>query len=645
MIGYFPEILPDELLYSAFARYQKLLGLPSSLALRAELGIATMAVAVSDLPGHLSSVADRLPGRESGEDLLLRHTMFPYYAPFVARERYENASGKLLRGSGLGAHSSLGARRTVSPAPECLRFCAICYGDDLNRYGTAYWHRSHQLPAIPICPTHHVPLRATAHLTSRRPPADRYHFHVLGPEELEHGTPVAVPHRWRHFLPSLAQRSIWLLEHPRPSLADALYERCRRLAFALGWRDGVSDKLSIAALFHAGNDKFGAAYLEYARCSRRHPRDNWVRVLLNAPVMSQHAVRRLLLAELLEVPMPVLFGADEAFDAYLAAPSSEARRPILREPCRNPVCAMYAGPPARDLRHRSEQLVVRCPECDFHYAYNPRRPSHWSLLGPGELWERRFLELFTERTEHYQAIAAELGLPITKLNEQRSRFGLGGEPGSSDRRKGPNHIKRLRTEELRNQRRAWLLKTMRKNPSWSRNELNQSNPTNYRWLFSVDREWMEAALPPRQSGSGALVNWDERQQKLMRQLPGAAERVLLRQTKPHRLSRSALDRELYTRPLSLSERARMPRLEAAIEAVLERHNGSALDQRRLEWAEQYFVERGFVPSESVLTHVLCSDTLQEGRRRFDLRSARERIARGIGLASPLESGSLGSGTE
>ena len=35
-----------------------------------------------------------------------------------------------------------------------MRYCPVCYQEDLQLYGEPYWHRSHQLPDMQICTKH-----------------------------------------------------------------------------------------------------------------------------------------------------------------------------------------------------------------------------------------------------------------------------------------------------------------------------------------------------------------------------------------------------------------------------------------------------------------------------------------------------------
>ena len=117
MIGVFPRLLPDELFYSAIARYQWMLGLPSTIALRGELfDNKSSTAATTDLPSRLRFFVSRLPqpAALTDTDLLMGHTTYPYYAPFVTETRRRVARTGILTGNNPRQHANLGARRSVA---------------------------------------------------------------------------------------------------------------------------------------------------------------------------------------------------------------------------------------------------------------------------------------------------------------------------------------------------------------------------------------------------------------------------------------------------------------------------------------------------------------------------------------------------
>lgn len=96
--GIFPSLLPDELFYSAAARFQELMQFRSAMAVREALFGSRDITTVVDLPGHLQQFVDRLPHDHpyTVSDLIRKHTLFPFYAPFVPADRAE-AAFELLR--------------------------------------------------------------------------------------------------------------------------------------------------------------------------------------------------------------------------------------------------------------------------------------------------------------------------------------------------------------------------------------------------------------------------------------------------------------------------------------------------------------------------------------------------------------------
>ncbi|WP_335338633.1 TnsD family Tn7-like transposition protein [Paenibacillus sp. IHB B 3084] len=55
-----------------------------------------------------------------------------------------------------------------------LKFCPICYEEDIMRHGESYWHRTLQATGVMICPNHGVVLHRIVHLV-----ADRHGLTVL----------------------------------------------------------------------------------------------------------------------------------------------------------------------------------------------------------------------------------------------------------------------------------------------------------------------------------------------------------------------------------------------------------------------------------------------------------------------------------
>jgi hypothetical protein len=91
MIGCFPDPYPDELLYSVCARYHtRMMYFSSGYKTIQELFGNTSGVTI-DLPTRLEYLTTALPpGHRYTVDYLIdRHTLLPFYSPFLTVERVE----------------------------------------------------------------------------------------------------------------------------------------------------------------------------------------------------------------------------------------------------------------------------------------------------------------------------------------------------------------------------------------------------------------------------------------------------------------------------------------------------------------------------------------------------------------------------
>ena len=157
MLTYFPTPLPGEWWYSVLCRYH------------VRSGHSKYATTINELYGGRPMVHGRLipggdcaailsslpPGVLSIDDVLANHTLLPYYTRFFAADKKRQIWEALQAGRGSGITS---VRTQMPDGTEGLKYCPDCYHSDTTQYGEPFWHREHQIPLLPLCPTHKVPL-------------------------------------------------------------------------------------------------------------------------------------------------------------------------------------------------------------------------------------------------------------------------------------------------------------------------------------------------------------------------------------------------------------------------------------------------------------------------------------------------------
>lgn len=153
MISYFPEIYPDELLYSVFSRYYAHSSYMAQSFVFEELftnnRVRPEFLFVNELNPHILQF---LTKNISWIELIKKHTMFPYYSMFLAKEKREVALQSIMNMSG-----NYSNKLSITPNrkdKEYLKYCPMCVEDDRVKYSEAYWHRIHQIPEINVCPIH-----------------------------------------------------------------------------------------------------------------------------------------------------------------------------------------------------------------------------------------------------------------------------------------------------------------------------------------------------------------------------------------------------------------------------------------------------------------------------------------------------------
>ena len=150
MIAVFPDLYPDELVYSCLSRYAAYTGYLVHRSIAEDLfrnrldrpSVEFFNALTSDAMVHLTA-------KRCITDMIHDHTMFDYYARFATAEKRKRLMDMLVLGDVKGFNNSISTRKV---GERFLRFCPACAQED---------HRSHQLPEIQVCPKHSCYLCST----------------------------------------------------------------------------------------------------------------------------------------------------------------------------------------------------------------------------------------------------------------------------------------------------------------------------------------------------------------------------------------------------------------------------------------------------------------------------------------------------
>lgn len=190
------------------------------------------------------------------EELLLKHTMYPYAVSYMEPKEQRRLKSKILSRRSDECIGSI--TRSVSHGVSFRRICLLCTDEELNTFGEAYWHRAHLLPGVFYCHLHgvplyqsHEPLRDNVQLKLATTPTDSAtaEINIFVPDEI---SSVLLRHSLEALNSGIQARADWASFH-KAQVAEKGYAVA---GGAIAARK-MSQDLSTF---------FGQAYLEDAGC-------------------------------------------------------------------------------------------------------------------------------------------------------------------------------------------------------------------------------------------------------------------------------------------------------------------------------------------------------------------------------------------
>jgi transposase len=150
------DLVKEETVYSILAKFCKIAGFPSTNETLKHVELTPYCQLDSDLPGFIPSIA-KMVGI-SGQEILNNHCVINYFKAFSKREVFRAAEKSLLDGKSNDIHAKLSLIANRTGKHENLYYCLSCVKESFEKYGTAHWHREHQLPGVSACLIHRLEL-------------------------------------------------------------------------------------------------------------------------------------------------------------------------------------------------------------------------------------------------------------------------------------------------------------------------------------------------------------------------------------------------------------------------------------------------------------------------------------------------------
>jgi hypothetical protein len=548
---YLPRPYPDELLYSVFARFQSHLGMQSpARALSMLFGRRSLA-ATTDLSGRLGRLTGVLgeQWQMAPETVARRFTLLPYYTAFLSRKAADAALAALASDAPSGLHTRLGICASKIKCAPRLRFCGKCFAEDVERYGESYWHRSHQLPGVLVCPEHGEALQFSC--ASSRPAQSRRFAAADTAQCLPHAPAEQFLPQMHERLIEIARRSTRLLETGDPTSGQATAGTWAKRLREIGYGSRHGDAARLEADFV---DHFGAALLEQLGCGIDVDSPyNWLRTMRRHRTRNAHPLRHILLRMFIEARS----------GAHSPAPFGSGPWP-----CLNRLASHYGKHVITDVtcfheRGRPASIVGRF-SCKCGFVYTRAAGDQGDTLTPrrvvrfGPLFEKRAREL-ARAGQSTGAIAAALSIDwktaaklATTRDEDRRQPCRDGGASTVDRQR-------------------WMQLLAAQSGVAGARMARNHDPALYARLYRRDRAWLldaNAKSHRQHPRPHARVDWLRRDARLAENIALEAQRVQIELPR-RRITRALLAARLGRSALIEKKLDRLPQVRAALAAHCE----------------------------------------------------------------------------
>jgi Tn7-like transposition protein D/TniQ protein len=609
LICIFPDPYPDELLYSVCARYKDLMQYPNNTtATRDFFGDGAIS-AVVDLPNRLEHLVSALPLGHyyTVDEFIDRHTMFPFYAPFLSCERACLIRDDMRRIGENRIFERIGNPVSHFARPSWLRFCPACVEVDRRDFGESYWHRMHQISGIEVCPNHAIFLETSSasFCNSNNPGV------AISAESVMEAIPIRplnLADDVHSVLLSIARNAAWLLEWSEGKFGSEKL-RVRERYYNLLLRRGLAyynGRVRASRLVKELSKYYPSQILLSLDCEIKDTYRNWLLRLLHSGLteVSQHPIRHILLIIFLGCTVEDFFTSHKEYKPFGDGPW----------PCLNKAAEHFGQLVITECRI-TDNLVkgkkgkpMGTFNCSCGFVYNRVGPDESeqdrtrrnSVEAYGPVWEEALREVWADTSISLSKAASQLGVSELTVIRYAIRLDLPMNC-SNTRTVGPKTIKRFRNfrrsrkESLEHYRKEWLF-VLAANPNASREQLISTSAFLYMWLGKNDSDWLETHLPPVRKGArkAELKDWASIDNELAAAVKATGQWIREMPGRPIRISLAAITREVGHKSWLEFRLHKLPLTFKALKDCLETVEDVLI--RRVVWAEDWYAQNGLCPT-------------------------------------------------
>lgn len=291
MLDFFTDPYKEELIYSTIARYHFYSGnVDFRDTIEECFGKRTM-IPSFEIGGNFECLSKVLGKKYSSDELIMKHTIMPYYLPFISEKIKYQAIDEIKNKGSYALYTRLGIVAGAICKKNGIFYCPLCANDDLDKYGEPYIHREHQLQGIYLCRHHGILLKE---YSLKKVDVSRIEYIRVEERYLDLKTDDSIIDDYYKHL-KLAEDSYYLLNANLSSMSkEKVFMKYRKLLFQKGLLKG-NNTINQRELYEEFINFYGKTFLDKLDCNVDYSNEyNWLKVIARKSKRSSHPLRHLL---------------------------------------------------------------------------------------------------------------------------------------------------------------------------------------------------------------------------------------------------------------------------------------------------------------------------------------------------------------
>lgn len=473
----------------------------------------------------IEALANNLGGKYTSDYLINKHTVLPYYAPFLPQNRREEIINSIKYKSASGIYAQIGIVAGSICKRDGIYYCSQCAKHEFELKGEAYIHREHQLQGVGVCAHHGIVLKK---YKIDKNDVSRVEFIKFSRELLEFDNET-INKVFGEIMQKLAKDAYYLLNFNYEAITkEKVLEKYKNLLYERGLTTS-SKRIKQRELYEEFVSFYGKALLKTMDSSIDNDYEyNWLRTITRNTERTVHPVRHLLLINFLGINVSDFFkDIDKNYKPFGEGPW----------PCLNKVAIHYKESVVKDLKI-TEDYKTRLPvgtfSCDCGFIYSRKGPdvldSDKYRIGKiksfGEVWENKLLVYLKERKYGLRELARFMKCDPKTIIKFDNAFGINYFKGNVEAIKAKadfnNNIDRSETYKKS------ILNCVQNNVAATRTEIRQMCKKEYIYLYRKDKRWLEQKLPKntKKIKNSNKVDWNNRDYEVLALVKASYEALI-----------------------------------------------------------------------------------------------------------------------